>query len=264
MVTRHDVEQSDALDAGVRVGLVAYGVVHLLVAYTAIRLALGEHAKADQQGALGTLARSPGGEIGLWVVAAGFFALVLWQGFEAILGHAGEDGFTLVRKRVASAAKAAVYLVLGATAVEKATGSSSGGSGTDSTTAQVMRAPGGQLLVGAVGLGIVAVGGWLAYKGLSERFTRDLDGEARLKSRRTPIVWLGKVGYLAKGVALGVVGVLFTTAAVQFEPKESGGLDQALKTLLDQPLGTPLLLLVAVGLGCFGLYCFAWARHLDR
>jgi hypothetical protein len=25
-----------------------------------------------------------------------------------------------------------------------------------------------------------------------------------------------------------------------------------------------LLLAVALGLGCFGLYCFAWSRHLDR
>ena len=264
VVSRSDVEQSDALDTGVRVGLVAYGVVHLLVGYTALRLALGAHAKADQQGALGTLAQSTGGRIGLWVVAAGFFALVAWQAFEALLGHAQEDGTTKVGKRVASAGKAVVYLVLGVTAVQKAAGASTNSSGTDSTTAKVMAQPGGQLLVGAVGLGILGVAGFLAWKGLSERFTKDLDSEATLKDRRTPIVWLGKVGYTAKGAALGIVGVLFTAAAVTFEPKKSGGLDQALKTLLAQPFGPVLLGAVAMGLGCFGLYCLAWARHLDR
>jgi hypothetical protein len=264
VVTRTDIEQSDALDHAVRLGLVAYGVVHLLVGYTAARLALGAHAKADQQGALSTLARSPGGTIGLWVVAVGFFALVAWQGFEALLGHASDDGAALLVKRVGSGGKAVVYLVLGVSAVQKASGTSSSSSGTDSTTAKVMAAPGGQLLVGAVGLGIIAIGGYLVWRGLTEKFTKDLDGEAQVKDRRTPIVWLGKVGYAAKGVALGVVGILFTSAAVQFEPKKSGGLDQALKTLLQQPFGPALLLAVALGLGCFGLYCFAWARHLDR
>ena len=264
MVSRTDVQQSDALDHGVRLGLGAYGLVHLLVAYTAVRLAFGDHAKADQQGALSTLARSPGGQLGLWVAAAGFFALVLWQAFEAVLGHQRDDGAWKAGKRVVSAGKAVVYLALGVTAVKKAAGSSSGSSGTDSTTARLMAAPGGQVLVGIVGLVILVIAGFLAWKGLTERFTKDLDSEAKLKSRRTPIVWLGRIGYTAKGLALGVVGVLFTAAAVRFEPKRSGGLDQALKTLLAQPFGPYLLLAVALGLGCFGLYCFAWARHLDR
>ena len=266
MVTRADVERSDALEHGIRLGLVAYGLVHLLIGYTAVRLALGDHGKADQKGALGELARSPGGGIVLWVVAIGLFALVLWQGYEALLGHSGEDGLKRVRKRVASAGKAVVYLAIGVSAIQKAVGASgsSGSSGTHSATARVMSAPGGRILVGAVGLVVIAIGCFLVRKGLTERFTKDLDSEAQLTSRRTPIVWLGKVGYTAKGVALGVVGVLFTVAAVQFEPQKSGGLDQALKTLLQQPFGPFLLLAVALGLGCFGLYCFAWARHLDR
>jgi hypothetical protein len=118
--------------------------------------------------------------------------------------------------------------------------------------------------VGAVGLVIIGVACYLVHKGLAEKFTKDLDSEAQLKTRRTPIVWLGKIGYAAKGVSLGIVGILFVTAAVTFEPKKSGGLDQALKTLLAQPFGQVLLIAVALGLGCFGLYCFAWARHLDR
>jgi hypothetical protein len=264
VVSRTDVQQSDALDHGVRLGLAAYGLVHLLVAYTAVRVAFGDQAKANQQGALDTLARSPGGQLGLWVVALGFFVLLLWQAFEAVLGHQREDGAKKAGKRVVSAGKAVVYLALGVTAVKKAAGSSSSSSGTDSTTARLMSAPGGQVLVGIVGLVILGIAGFLVWKGLTERFTKDLDSEATLKSRRTAIVWLGKIGYAAKGVALGVVGILFLTAAVKFQPKRSGGLDQALKTLLDQPFGPFLLLAVALGLGCFGLYCLAWARHLDR
>ena len=42
---------------------------------------------------------------------------------------------------------------------------------------------------------------------------------------------LGKVGYIAKGVA-SAVGGLFMYAAITHEAKKSGGLDQALQTVL--------------------------------
>ena len=46
-----------------------------------------------------------------------------------------------------------------------------------------------------------------------------------------------------------------------YQPDKAGGLDQALRILLDQPYGTYLLSLVGVGLAAFGAYCFGWARH---
>jgi len=42
-------------------------------------------------------------------------------------------------------------------------------------------------------------------------------------------VWLGTVGYVAKGMAVAVIGVLFLYAAITHQPKSSGGLDQALR-----------------------------------
>jgi hypothetical protein len=37
-------------------------------------------------------------------------------------------------------------------------------------------------------------------------------------------------------------------------------MDAALMTIRDQPFGIVLLLVVALGIACFGVYCFAWAR----
>ena len=51
---------------------------------------------------------------------------------------------------------------------------------------------------------------------------------------------------------------------MQHDPQESGGLDVALHELLRQPFGVVIAGAVSLGLGCFGLYCFAWARHLKR
>lgn len=259
--SRGDVRDSTVLEGGVRLGLVIYGVVHLLVAYTALRLALGDRSgSASQQGALTTLAQSGLGTAGLLVVAAGFGALVVWMGLEAAFGRRSDDGLKRLAKRGASAARAVVYLVLGVTALRKAFGDSGGG-GTDSLTAQVMSAPGGRYLVGAAGLAVVCVGVYLVYHGLTERFVKRLDIGAHRRDRRTLIFVLGKVGHVAKGAALGVIGALFVAAAVQFRPQQSGGLDQALNTLLRQPFGPYLVGSVGIGLAAYGLYCLAWARH---
>jgi hypothetical protein len=241
VVTQRDVEDSDAVDAGVRLGLVAYGVVHLLVAYTAVRLLLEGHqgTKANQRG-----------------------VLVLWQGHEAVNGHTDDDGASRTLKRVASAGRGIVYLALAVVSVQTAVGDRSGG-GTDGLTARVMSASGGRYLVGAVGLAIIGIGLGVAYVGVSGKFLQGLDGQAHHRDRRSLVVVLGRVGHVGKGLTLCAVGGLFVTAAVQFEPRKSGGLDQALRTLLQQPFGPYLVGAVALGLLCFGLYCLLWARHRD-
>jgi hypothetical protein len=71
---------------------------------------------------------------------------------------------------------------------------------------------------------------------------------------------LGSVGYIAKGIALAIVGVLFGWAAFTYDPEKAGGMDAALATIKNQPAGTVLLVAMAVGIACFGVYCFAWAR----
>lgn len=257
-----------ALDTGIRVGLVAYGITHLVIAATALPLVWGDHTsgEASQEGAFALMAQQPLGGVLLWVVAAGLACLVVWQAVEAAVGHRDEDGGKRTLKRLGSAGKALVYAVLAWTAASTAAGGGgSGGSGSpDGVTARLMAAPGGPLLVGAVGLAVIGVGGYLVFTGWSERFTKRLEPAATRGGRRTPVVLLGKVGYLAKGLALAVVGALFLTAAVQHQPKESGGLDVALRELLSQPFGPVLLAVVALGLGCFGLFCFFWARYPRR
>jgi hypothetical protein len=259
------VDDSDLLDHGVRAGLITYGLVHMVLAWTALQLAFGDSSgQANQTGALQQLATNTMGGVTLYVAAAGLAALVVWQGAEALFGHRSEDGGKRVFKRAASGVKAVVYATLAVSAVKIASGDGGRSTGSDTVTAQLMSAPGGQVLVALVGLAVIGAGGYLAYKGVSKKFTKRMDVEGTTGDRRTPVVVLGTAGYLAKGVVLALIGGLFVVAAVQHEPKESGGLDQALHTLLQQPLGRPLLIVVALGLGCYGLFCFLWARHLDR
>lgn len=256
------VARSDGLDVGIRLGLVAYGVVHLLIAWLALQLAIGDNeGKADSNGAMRQLAEQPFGGALIWAVAAGMGVLVLWRLLEAAVGHHQEDGATLWWKRAASLGKAVVYAAIGVSALQVALGSGSG-SGGRSTTARLMDLPAGPWIIGLLGVAIVLYGGRHAVRGLTEEFADHLTSEGRTGETGTVYLALGKAGYVAKGASIAAVGGLFVYSALSHDPDDSGGLDQALRTVLQQPLGPYLLGAVAVGLAAYGLFCLARARHL--
>jgi hypothetical protein len=262
--TAHRVENSTWFDHTVRVGLVAYGIVHLLVGWLAFQLATGDPSgPASQQGALHQVAQESYGPALLVVIGIGFLALTIWKGLTAVYGHRRDEGAKRAWKRLMSAGKGVIYLVLAVSAAQIALGSGSSSSGTDEFTAKVMKAPGGQLLVGAIGLGIIAGGVWLAVKGLTRRFEDNLESGATSGSSGSAIVRLGQVGYVAKGAAFAAVGFLFAWAAWTFDPDKAGGLDSALHTLLDESYGPALIGAIGAGLIAFGLYSFAWAWYAD-
>jgi hypothetical protein len=257
--------QSEWLDTAARIGLLAYGLVHLVVAWLAVQLALGDkEGSADQQGAVQQLAQQPFGEALVWAVAVGMFLLAIWQGLESLFGYRDEEGFTQVRKRATAAGKAVVYVVIGISAVHAATGSSrSGKNGTDSTTAKIMDWPGGQVIVSVIGLFIIGIGGYLVQRAWTEKFAKHINAEGKTGEAGKAYLWFGKAGYTAKGVTFGIVGALFLYAGLSHDAKKSGGLDQALHKVLQQPFGPVLLILIALGLACYGLFCFARARHFN-
>jgi hypothetical protein len=244
--------------------LASYGVVHLLIAWLALQLAFGDSSgAANQRGAMRQLAQQSFGKPLLWVIALGFVALAIWQAFDAVWGHRKHDGAKRTFKRVGSAGKVVLYLVLAYTAVKTAVGSSSSSSSKDGMTATVMSWPLGQVIVGLGGLAIVAVGGYLVSRAVRKSFENDLQPQATSGATGTTVVRLGQIGYTAKGVALAIVGLLFIWAAVTYDPKKAGGLDAALHRLVAQPFGPWLLAVVAVGIGCFGVFCFFWAKDAD-
>jgi hypothetical protein len=248
----HKAQQSRLYDASITLGLIAYGVVHLLIAWIALQLAWGKsNEEASQQGAMQEMAGKPFGGVLLWVVAIGLFALVIWKALELGYGHLE------MSKKVSSAGRGVVYLVLGISAVKVAVGSGGSSSSTErSMTGRLMENPAGRVLVVIVGLVVIGIGVRQIYKAVTKKFTEELSGIVPPAT-----ITLGRVGYAAKGVAFIIVGALFGWAGISYQPAEAGGLDTALRTLKQQPSGSVLLTAMALGLACFGIYCFFWSRN---
>ncbi|WP_138734139.1 DUF1206 domain-containing protein [Modestobacter excelsi] len=262
---------SDALENLARVGLIALGIVHLLVAWLALQLAWGGGGgTADQSGAMATLASKPFGKGLLWVLAVGLIALALWQLAEVLrwtprLRGSGDAKKKATGKIVKSVAKAVVYVFLAVTAIRFATGGGqSSGQQQQSAVAGVFSWPAGRFLVGVAALVVIGVGVYHVRKGVTKHFMKEIDTAQATAGQRQVIERLGLVGYPAKGVALALVGGLIGWAAITFDPAKASGLDGAMRTLLDAPFGKALLTVVALGIAAFGVFCLFRARYPER
>jgi Domain of Unknown Function (DUF1206) len=263
--------ESDGLEHLARVGLIAFGVVHLLVAWLALQLAWGGGGEsADQSGAMRTLAESPLGTPLLWVIAVGLIALAVWQAAEVLRWRSGWSASgkartKALRKSGNALVKAAVYITLAVLAIGFATGSGKSSSQQQQeTTAGVFGWPGGQFLVGAAGLVLIGVGGWHIRKGINKHFLKQIDTSDASPSAVRLVTRLGQVGFPGKGIALALVGGLLVYAAITFDPSKAQGLDGALHTILEAPFGQILLTLVAIGIAAFGAFCLVRARYPER
>ncbi|GAA1175756.1 DUF1206 domain-containing protein [Ornithinimicrobium humiphilum] len=254
--TARKISRNPWVERLARAGYAASGLIHVVIGVIAARVALGGSGgdSADQSGALESLRSAPAGPLLLWLCVAGFAGLALWRLLNAIVGV--EE----LKDRATEGTQAVVYAVLGVTALSFARGGGSDGEeSTQDLTATLLGAPFGRMLVLLVGATVVVVGGYHVYKGLSEKFLEDL----QLPGGRTGQVvrWAGRLGYPAKGIALVIVGLLFAYAGATADPDKAGGLDSALKTLVDQPFGPVLLGVIAVGLVLYGVYSFGRARY---
>ena len=251
-----------AVRALARVGLIAYGVVHLLMAWTALRLAWGAPASnsADSSGAMATLAQQPLGRVLLVSIAVGLLALALWQASEILNGAHHEELLPLIRHRTTSAARAVIYTSLGASAIAVALGSHQSSSASEQrATSGVLSWPGGPVLVVVAGLVTAGVGVALVIRGVRVDIGEEIDLESMPGGLRQVAIRLGQVGYIAKGLAFVVVGGGLGYLAVTADP-HGVGLDGALKTILRQPLGRFPLTGVAIGFAAFGLYWMLQSR----
>ncbi|MGI5522093.1 DUF1206 domain-containing protein [Micromonospora sp. CA-259024] len=246
-----------------RAGFIGYGIVHLLFAWLALQIAFGTSSDdGDQSGALRTLAAQPLGRFLVIATAVGLLAMAIWQALEAAVGHRAEQGRERVVERLASAGRAIVYLYFAWTAfkVFKDAGSNSADQ-QEALTGKLMTSSGGRWLVGLAGLVLAAIGVGLVIYGLVKRFEKHLKtGQMSPKTRKLARR-LGIAGYVAKGIAYGIAGLLIIVAAVNYDPEKARGLDAALHTLREQSYGTVLLSLVALGIAAFGLFCLLQSRY---
>ncbi|MEO7429722.1 MAG: DUF1206 domain-containing protein [Acidimicrobiales bacterium] len=253
-----------------RLGFCARGVVYGVIGLIALQIARSGGSgdtSASRDGALHEIAQRQFGRVLLLVLATGLAGYALWRISEAAWGARDEnDERKRSAKRILSAAKAALYLGFLVTTMRFVLkGPSAGGDRGDrqekAATARFLELPAGPLLVGAVGLALVAGGGYMVYRGLSQKFEKRLDTSDMGKTMGVVVDVVGTVGLAARGLVFSLAGLVLVKAATEFDPAQARGIDGTLKLIAGQSYGGALLSIVAVGLLAYALYSLAEARY---
>lgn len=252
-------EQKPAVRVLARGGVAMIGVLHIIIGALAISVATGSGGgEADQSGALNQLAKTPGGTVVLWSIIIGMSALALWQLLEVLLARRKDEKRTWAHRMV-EFGKGVAYVFIALTAFTFARGAETSTQDTiQQLSGALLAVPGGIVLLVVIGLVVIATGAAFAFRGVTGRFIQDI------RMPRDPwgliVTWLGVVGYAAKGVLLGVVGVLFLVAAFTVDPDKAAGLDGAIKSIKALPYGAAILIGAGAGLIAYGLYFIARAK----
>ena len=233
-----------------RIGFAARGVMYVLIGYFALRWGQAEEGTE----VLGHLAEGSG-KLLLALMAIGFVAYGVWRVSEALIdseGHGSDAKGRLIR--TGGVASGHIHLGLAFVSAKLAFGNPSGrANGAEEGAATALALPGGMLLVTIAGAALIAGGIWQVLKGVRGEFLHHLERGA---AGRPWVKWLGRGGYIARGIVFLLMGWFLLGAGMDADPSKAGGMADVLTSL---PAG--LSLAVALGLLLFGLFSFVEAVY---
>ncbi|NKX56248.1 DUF1206 domain-containing protein [Arthrobacter mobilis] len=255
-----ELSDTKTLDVLARFGFAVTGLLHILIGAIALVIAFGGDGEADPAGAVELLADSPFGPVLMWAGFAGCAGLSLWQLSEATLRMRRRRRRERAEKAVSSGGLSIGYgsvaLMFANFALGRRTDS---GESTSDFTAALLGTPFGLPVLIGIGAAVIGIGVYFVVKALRRGFKEELSfGDGK---RGKLLTSLGVFGHIAKGIALGLVGLLVIVASVRHDPAESTGLDGSLKALRDHPLGVYVLSAVAAGLIAYGIFAMIRAKY---
>jgi hypothetical protein len=259
------VRDSEAVGWWARGGLFARGVFYVLLAYIAARIAAtgpDHDHQANANGALHIVSGSTFGVVLLAAAAFGFFAFAVTR-WAAV---ARDDSFSLFR-RATTAGQGLFYAGIGGFLIEYLVGSHNEGSKQShvSTTAHIMRIPGGRVILVGIGLVIVGVSLWQIRIAASDDYKDGMDVERMNRFTRPVVEVSGTAGIAARAATFIPVGCFLAAAAVTADPSKALGLDRTLLLLSGHWYGTFAIAAVAAGFVVFAVYSFleGWYKDIE-
>jgi hypothetical protein len=248
-----------------RGGYAARGFVYLSVGLVALLAAMGRTPEPEsaQSSLIQAWADWPVGVALVWLTAIGLCGFAGWRVLQSVF-DADREGNSpkALAKRAGQAVSGLVHAALAASLFGLLEAFDDIAEPDDQAETRAMVAavldwPHGGLLVMAAGLFVFGVG----IGNILQGFTRDMCD--RLTCKNEIERWaepLGRVGYIARGLAFLPAGWLLAGAGFKARATEAGGLGGALEALSGQPGGSAILAVIAVGLMAFGLFAFVEAR----
>lgn len=256
-----------------RFGWCAKGVVYIVAGILALLIAAKASGwstsansgtqEASPTGALKTIAHGTGGVALMGVLAVGMLIYAAWRLVSAALpgGHAAKNW----AKRIGYIVSAVIYISFAATAfalMRSSSGPAKNGNATVAkTSGGVMAHTGGRVLIGVIGVIVIAVGLYRIGKGVKVDVNDELDLTTLPAQRRRWTQRVGAVGEIGRGLGIGLIGYFLLRSALTYDPNQATGLDGALRTLVTKTGGLAVVIAVGIGFVAYGLFCLTTFTH---
>jgi hypothetical protein len=247
-----------------RFGCFAKGLVTIMVGGLALRRALGRGGSiTGQEGAIRSILDEPFGIVLLAIIAAGLAGYALWMFVAAFIDPERKGtGFTGIAERVGFFVTGIAYALLAWGTLMLLLGRGGKGMALDDLAAAVLTPWVGRSLVGLAGATVMVAGVLQLRLGITAGF-RDSLRAGSSKAARLVTVISGRLGYMALGVMSLLVGSSLVRVAVEYDPSEAGGWDQALQVLSAVGEGGWLLAAAATGLILYGVFFVLLTRYRE-
>lgn len=258
----------ETMDKVARVGFLTKAVLYVIIGVVAIQAAFEGGQAEGTKGVMQMIAEQPFGRFLLGATMVGLFAYALYRAVEAVLdpwGHRArghEDEKKRIARRIGYGVSAAIHASLGIWAASFLWGNGGGsGGGAESWTAKLLAAPGGQFLVGAIGVVVLGFALHQVRKAYEQTFMENFDRGHMSRNEVKAARGVGMAGLCARGVVFALMGWFLIRAAVRFDPNQVEGLGGVLRSIATAGYGPWLLGAVALGLLAYGIYCAFMARY---
>jgi hypothetical protein len=218
--------------------------------------------EASPIGAIKTVAGSSGGTLLLWLLAIGMLLYAAWRVVSALL-PGGKDAKAMGH-RIGYIASAVMYITFAISAIALARHAPATPDGNKKVTdisASFMSHSFGRVVIGVVGVIVIAVGLYRISKGVTMDVEDELDMSGISAARARWTERLGAVGEVGRGIGFGLVGFFLLRSAMTYDASQATGLDGALRRLAVESWGVVVVVVVGIGFAAYGLFCLATFTH---
>ncbi|MER2999145.1 DUF1206 domain-containing protein [Pontibacter populi] len=248
-----------------KVGLTAKGVLYCLLGALAFiaALELGKAASdIDRKSVFLFIENLWLGKALLLLEAIGLSSYCFWRLLQALKDTENKgNALKGLAYRARYAASSSFYGLLTLLAAKLALGSTDEEESLRQTILLlVLQKPLGHAALFALAGVVALAGAYQVYQGFSGRYRKKIKDAGWKHDGEKVLIWAGTVGYISRGTVWVVVGYLLLHTSLYTRAGTAEGSISVFRFLERLPYGPYLLLCVAIGLVCYGLFVFMEAR----
>ena len=248
-----------------RFGIVSKGIVYCILGLLAFLAAIGSGKQnPSKEGAFHLILEQPFGKILLVIVALGLLGYVVWRFIQAIKDteEKGDDAKGIL-KRIGFALSGVIYGVIAYAAADLALGNSSNSGGNKKQLVQrLLDMSFGEVILGIIGLIIIGQAINQIYIAYTGNYKKKIHQENMNAKERVVFEKVGIIGYVSRGIVLGIIGYFVLRAAMA--SNSSGVKDtEGAFGFINNSFGPIVFGIVSLGLIAYGIFMFFMAKYRE-